>query len=50
VEESKITYEAKKGKYVFCKDGVYFSLDSAQVLDLCELLAEILLKEQIAKL
>jgi len=36
-----ITYEIKKGKYVFCKDGVYFSLTIEQMKEMKKLFGEI---------
>jgi len=36
-----ITYEKRKGKYVFCKDGVYYSMTLAQVHEMASLSDEI---------
>jgi hypothetical protein len=36
-----MTYEFKNGKYVICKDGVYFALTKDQVKELISLLHEI---------
>ena len=37
-----ITYKIVKGKYVFCKDGVYFSLTVKQMSEMQTLLASIM--------
>lgn len=37
-----MTFKKVNGKYVICKDGVYFALTDKQVLELAELLKEIM--------
>ena len=37
----KITYKKLENKYLFCKDGVYFSLDKKQIEELKKIFNEI---------
>ena len=37
-----ITYEIRKGKYIICKDSVYFALTKEQVIELKKLLIRII--------
>ena len=44
-----ITYEIKKGKYVFCKDGVYFSLTLKQMSEMQDIL-NVIMQEEVEKI
>lgn len=43
-----MTYNIQKGKYVICKDSVYFALTMDQVLELNTLTDEIIYRESIS--
>lgn len=40
-EPTTITYEKRKDKYVFCKDGAYYSMTLKQVHEMANLFDEI---------
>jgi len=36
-----INYTYKKGKYIFCRDGVYFALTLEEIYDMLGILSQI---------
>jgi len=42
-----ISFTKNKDKYIFCKDGIYFSLTLAQIADMVNLCNEILSKQEL---
>jgi len=44
-----ISYIYKNGKYIFCKDDIYFALSTEQMRELTGLFNDILIKEEEKK-